>query len=58
MDTNTAMGDMFNKFTIKYVIYIAAKAWNYCPESFIAKYWHQLGLNIAIKYELSPLDSK
>ena len=42
MDTKTAIGEMFNKFTIKDVIDIAKKAWNDCQESFIAKSWHQL----------------
>ena len=57
MDTNTVVEYLFNKFTIKDVIDIAANAWNDFPESFIAKSWHQLGLNLKVKIDLSRLDS-
>ena len=45
IDKNTAVGNMFDKFTIKDVIDIVSKSWADCHESLIAKSWHQLGLN-------------
>ena len=57
IDKNTAVGNMFDKFTIKDVIDIVSKSWADCHESLIAKSWHQLGLNLEIKCDLFDLDS-
>ena len=57
MDKNTAVGNMFNKFTIKDVIDIVSNSSADCHESLITKSRHQLGLCLEIKYDLFDSNS-